>query len=141
MRRTEALLKPSYPHFKPIETQLAKKFMIRYPIIGNYIFDFRLPIDVPEDWERHPEPIRKMLISLKQRRIDLVIETRDFDYLIEFEPRLSATGLGQLLLYKEIYTTKVRPGRSVKLIAACFEFDQTTKEIAEKFGIEVKRVF
>ena len=135
--RIEALAMPSYPHFKPIETKLAKLFLRKFVIDGEYHFDFRLPIEIPKRWLEYPEPVREMLISLKQRRIDILIETSDRDYIVELEPRLSARGIGQLLTYQRIYTTKVKLGRKTVLIDACLEADEDTKKIAESFGIRV----
>ena len=131
---------PKYPHFKPIETQIAKKFLRKFRIPGNYIFDFRLPVELPPRVEEYPPEVRRALRSLKARRLDIVIETKEMDYLIEIKERANAYGIGQLLAYKEIYTTKVKPGRLVQLLLVCEESDPDIERVAKSFGITVVKV-
>ena len=136
----QAIAMKKYPHFKPIETEIAKRFLRKYRIEGNYIFDFKLPVELPRRIETYPPEIRRALRSLKARRIDIVIETREMDYLVEIKERANAYGIGQLLAYKEIYTTKVKKGRLVQLLLVYAESDPDIEAIAKKFGITPVKV-
>jgi len=131
---------PKYPHFKPIETQIAKKFLRKYRIPGNYIFDFRLPVELPPRVELYPPEVRRALRALKARRLDIVIETKELDYLVEIKVRANAYGIGQLLAYREIYTTKVKPGKPTQLLLVCEESDKDIEEVAKRFGITIVKV-
>ena len=136
----EALQMPKYPHFKRIETEMAKKFIRKFRIPGNYVFDLRLPVKLPERVEQYPPNVRRALYSLKARRLDLVIETPEMDYLVEFKVRANTQGIGQLLTYREIYTTKIKPGRLTQLLLVCMESDEDIEKVAKKLGITIVKV-
>jgi len=131
---------PKYPHFKRIETEMAKKFIRKFRIPGNYVFDLRLPVKLPERVEQYPPNVRRALYSLKARRLDLVIETPEMDYLVEFKVRANTQGIGQLLTYREIYTTKIKPGRLTQLLLVCMESDEDIEKVAKKLGITIVKV-
>jgi len=136
----EALLMPKYPHFKRIETEIAKRFIRKFRIPGNYIFDFRLPVELPPRIEQYPPNVRRALRALKARRIDIVIETPELDYLVEIKTRANAYGVGQLLAYNEIYTTKVKPGRRTQLLLVCEVADIYMKKACKALGITLIEV-
>ncbi len=131
----EALRIKRYPHFKPIETEIAKMFIRKYKIPGDYIFDFRLPVEEIPRWRSYPEYIQRAIRSLKARRIDIVIRDKEMTYLVEVKDRLNAQCIGQLLVYREIYSKKVEYGKPIGLIATYRVSDRDTEEIARSFGI------
>jgi len=126
-----------FPHFKKIETEIMKRFLAGKYIMGKYTFDYRLPVTIDPRWEMLPPNLKKMMIALKQRRLDALCETQRVDYIIEVEPRLSSRGIGQLLTYKHIYMTKVKPGKRIELVSVVASADKDTLEVAKAHGITV----
>lgn len=83
----------------------------------------------PPDWS-----------ALTSKRIDVVAETDLGLTLIEVKPRASASALGQLLLYRDLYVEEKRPTTLVALWVVCYFGDADLTATALRYGVAIHAV-
>ena len=91
-------------HLRPGELALFWRFFALSPIAGaDYSFDFRLGRGGPIDpsW---PPAIAAMARALTQRRVDVLARAPGAIWILEIKVRAGPSAVGQLLLYRELYT-------------------------------------
>jgi len=73
------------------------------------------------------------LTKLWSLKVDLIVhEPSGYTWIIEVEPELNATALGQVLIYKELYLMENK-GRHVKTAIVCAKAKAMLKSIIEKY--------
>jgi len=122
---------------RPVEREIAERFIAKKIITGKYSFQYRLPTEYkPIPKELLPEE-RRMILALRELKIDILIETPTLDYICEVKRQTDTRMLGQLETYRNIYVTKVKPGRAVQLVAIVEAEDPTLKAVFAERGIRV----
>ena len=126
-----------FPHFKPIETEIMKKFLAKGIIVGDYEFDYRLPYPAPAGFELKPTWEQKMITAYRQKRIDAICRTPHIDYIIEVKKRANTQALGELEVYEVLYKKVVGIYRQIKKVIVCIEEDSDIEEAAKSHNIEI----
>jgi len=112
--------------FRPTddERSLGEMFK-RLKIISG---DYRWEVLVGEGKSVHP--------YLGKRRIDLVIQREDEDWVIEIERTLNYEAIGQVTTYEELWKER-NPYRKVRKGIICFTAPEDLLDVAKKKNIEV----
>jgi len=101
---------------------------------GSFDYDVHVGegIVLMEEWE--PE-IKAMALALSEKRIDVVGWVDDVPTIIEVKPSASLSAIGQVLCYRELYSTRF-PGviRPLLVIVTDFELPDIRK-LCKTFGI------
>lgn len=93
-------------HLNPAENRLAQFVIQADPFKATgYKFDEHLGEGIPQD-PNWPPYIQTMARTLTQRRVDMIAFSAAGDWIIELKERGSAAAIGQLLVYKNLYTAK-----------------------------------
>jgi hypothetical protein len=122
---------------RPRERAIAERFLAKHMLDGKFSFYYHLPVaEYPPVAGLLPEE-RRMVQALRELKIDILVETTYVDYIIEVKPQTDTRMLGQLETYRNIYTTKVKPGRKVELWAVVEAEDPSLKAIFAEHGIKV----
>jgi len=104
-----------FPHFRPEEIKILKKFIDARVIVGKWSTDVRLGYELTEEEKKLAPHEQKMIISLRERRIDAVCETPTEIWILEVKDKLRASGIGQLLTYEYFYKERFKPVKPVRL--------------------------
>jgi hypothetical protein len=84
--------------------------------------------------------LEKAYQELTKKRIDAVGETEKEIHILDFSDRLTARHLGQLLIYKELYTKEYKPTKKVRPIAVSEEITPEMREIFTKYGVDTVKI-
>lgn len=120
---------------RPVEEteheKLVRDFMALNPIGGNLVREEEVGKGLIVE-DKYGE--KKVIARLK---IDLICKTPNEVWVIEVEPELSATALGQAIIYKELYK-KEHPTLKVYSAIVCKKVRKELYEICRKY---VDRIF
>jgi len=126
------VIKPKF-----VEKRLFDKLLPLLPPDGRVTIGFRLPTLKPVITEGLlPNEIR-MIESLRQKKIDVLVERETEDWIMELKGQMDMKMLGQLMTYKNIYQTRVKMGRKVKLVAVVEKADEELMDAFKEARIEV----
>lgn len=124
-----------YPHLMVGDIIIWEEFLVR----GDHGFDsFDYDVHVGEgivpNAEWTPE-IKAMALALSEKRIDVVGWVHDVPTIIEVKPSASLSAVGQVLCYRELYSSRF-PGvvRPLLMIVTDFELPDIRK-LCVSFGI------
>lgn len=106
------------------ERSLGEVFKRLEIIPGEYLWE----VSIGEDKYAHP--------YLGKRRIDLVIRTKDEDWVIEIERTLNYEAIGQVIVYENLWKER-NPYRKVRKGIICFTASKDLLDVAKKENIEV----
>ena len=114
-----------FTHLTPGEITLARAFIEKNPINATgWRFDEHLGEGMPivPTW---PAYIAYMAKTLTQRRVDMIGETPQGEWIIELKERGNIHAVGQLLVYAALYMEKypTRPAPRLALVAHLLGFD------------------
>lgn len=124
----------------PYESELLVRYLARVPAPDTVIYQYQLP-DADRLFPSDLEPtLQKMILTLEAKKIDAVLTYPAYDELVEVKPRLVASHLGQLLVYKNLYTKKIGYAKSVRLIAVFEEDDLTLHPAFAAANIQLVQV-
>ena len=126
-----------FPHAKPIETEILKKWLEQAPLGTEYEFDVRL---YPEIRPLRPTDDPEMYYAwmmLRAKRIDVVAHTRDAIWLLEVKDRLRPSAIGQLLVYRNLYERQFRPLLPIRLGVICGDTDPMVEPACADLGIKI----
>jgi len=126
-----------FKHYKPRELDVAREFIRRGILKGEYYFNVLLkPPERPrEAWESEEE--YNVWQFLRSKEIDCVCITDTAIYLIEFKDRVRNSAIGQLQNYYDLFVEQYKPTLPVKMMIVAGEDDPQVRRSAEKRGIEV----
>lgn len=83
---------------------------------------------------------QRLWASLSAKRIDVLIEGEDEDWIVEIKPRAGMVALGQLLTYRYLFTLEAKAGRRVLATCLCAEVDPDVLPIFRQRGIALWKV-
>lgn len=72
-----------------------------------------------------------------KRVVDVLVKLPYETLIVEAEPKLTPEALGQVLVYRELYS-KEHPGERVRGLIACLVADEEVLEVCKKYGVEVR---
>jgi len=131
----EVASKARFRHYKPEEREIGRRFVRKALIEGMYYFDVYLMTRRAEEVIKRVGLERATMAVPFLYRIDCVIETPAYIYIVEIKQRLRPSGLGELLIYSEMYKEQYEPTKPIKLAYVYEIHDDDTAEVAEKYGI------
>lgn len=120
------MAKAKYPHMRKPEQAVWERALnvLKFPEGTYYIYDMHLGNGMPlrADW---PEWVQRMATALTQRRVDAVAVAPNGIFIIEVKIRADAGGIGQLLLYRQLYVARfgVVPEPKLIMVAGSASFD------------------
>jgi len=126
-----------YRHYKPEELQLAKDFVRRCYLPGNYFFDVYLLTYSAKVIEETMAPPALSDIVPWMMRIDCVVVKPGRIWILEIKQRLRAYGLGQLDAYKQLYQAQFHPTKEISLGYVCRDDDPTLHTLLALKGIRL----
>jgi len=126
---------PRFPHLLPADANLWADFLSQTSINFTY-FEY----DIHVGQGRDPGPafdanIRKMAITLSQRRIDVVAHTPNIVWIIEVSTTAGLTALGQLLAYPALYASMFPQPWPVLPLLVCRQLATDAKIPFDRAGI------
>jgi len=128
---------PALPHYKPIEYEIANKWIRTERLAGTYYFDFRLPEIMPDQVRALPLWVQEMWRALSDYRIDIALNQPGRWLLVEIKDLLSSTAISQPLLYAYLFRRYIRPGKPVDPALVVGEAKLGALEYARAEGIQV----
>jgi len=123
----------TFPHYKPEEVEVAKTFLALGRLKGNW--SFWIPLDTPQsqrliEMEAHPNAI-----WLWQKQADAICETDKEIWIVEFKEKLRPSGIGQLLVYEDLYKYTYKPTKPIKLLMVARLDDPSIHPTMSRLGI------
>ena len=98
-------------------------------------FDVPLKSKAPAALETAPEHYRKLWEYLTAKKIDFIAEYPEKIMIVEVKRKLSASAVGQLLLYRKMFTEQYKPGKPVELWHIANYPDLDVIELLNELGI------
>ena len=125
-----------FPRFTEEENIVAKKFIEEVNIDGEYWFDVRLTSTKARYVDNLPKPLQKMWEEVTAKRIDMVILTKNVVHIVEIKRYMLSSGIGQLLLYRDMFIDEYQPDSPVELWYAVYYWDPDVMKLCKKLGIK-----
>jgi hypothetical protein len=111
-----------YPHLMIGDIAIWEEFLVE----GDHSFDsFDYDVHVGEGVVPSPEwsnEVKAMALALSEKRIDVVGWVGDVSSIIEVKPSASLSAIGQVLCYRELYSTHF-PARLRPLLMIVTDFE------------------
>jgi len=129
-----------FPHYKPEEIELARRFLAKNELKGTW--QFSVPLDTPttEELQRQFPDIPIGELRLWGKWVDAVCEADDAVWLIEFSERVRDSALGHMLTYDRLYRIQYKPSKPVRLMVVARVDDPAVRHTLESYGIEWRMV-
>jgi len=124
-------------HMRIWERTIMMRFIEKKILVGKYDFDIHVRVAEPIYPTPLPDNFKYMWEKLTNKRIDAICETEDTIWIIEVKDRLRPSGIGQLLTYKILYTTKYMPAKKVELAYVSAVDDTDIRHICDAYNIHV----
>lgn len=125
----------NYPHMFPLDIAVWERFLDK---LGDQYLGFYYDTScgkpttagdhLPDEYKRDAEILSRL-------RIDVVGKKQNGLDIIEVKPKANASAIGQLLTYKECYTTDYKPSEQVAMLLVCGELDQNFEPALKSAGI------
>jgi len=126
-----------YTHLLPNEVRIWERFLANPPWpITSVTYDFHVGDGMPIEpgWD---EGIIRMVRAITRKRIDAVVRTDGYTYIIEIKPRAGMSALGQLLAYRHLFLREHQPVGQLKLAVVCERLEPDMDVVFKAHGIEV----
>jgi len=104
------MVRQEFKHLKKDEKAIAERFRNHAFLIGEYVYDVHLdtpPVQFPAWYTKKDIELYK---TLRAKRIDLVVKSKDKHWILEITPKLSKAAIGGVLTYRDLYQEQYRPG-------------------------------
>ncbi len=131
------MVKPTYPHMSPMEDLALQMFKSSNIINGLWKYDVHLKTPESVLPPGTPANYKKMWLMLKSKRIDALCISPVSINIIEVKPKITVAGIGQLLLYREMYKEEFKPDKPIQLWLVGYYEDALVRSTAERNGIKV----
>lgn len=129
-----------YPHMLQDDKDVWDRFMDKFPDAFDSVdYDFR----VGEGQELNPEwdpGMKIMVTALTQKRIDVIGWNNDQPSIIEVKQRVGLSALGQVLGYRELFTSEFPHFPSPDLMVVCSRISTDDKKVLEAYHIKIEVV-
>lgn len=121
-----------YPHMKPKDVRVWEKFIEQMPGFFEHVdYDFHVGRGLEHLDETDPEN------RLYQKKIDVVGYNGDNVTLVEVKPIADMRGLGQILVYANLYAKQTPAGAAAQKMVIARTIERETEEAYEEAGIVV----
>jgi len=130
------MAEPIFKHTNPQERFIAEEFIKRFCQEARVTFDVPLVSRKPAKWEEMPENYKIMWQYLTAKKIDFIAEFSDRIWIVEVKDKLSAAGIGQLLLYKKMFVEQYKPGKPIELWLIAIYPDLDVIDLCNDLGIK-----
>ena len=125
-----------FPHYKPLEIELAKRFIRSGQLKGAW--QFSVLLETPDS-----RRIREIYAGkyarqaeLSMLEIDAVVEVEDAIYLVEFFERFDDKALGHLITYRRLYLEQFHPTLPVRLMVVAVVDNPAVRDTYDSEGVE-----
>jgi hypothetical protein len=125
-----------FPHFKPIERQMAQRFVELEVIKGKYEWDVHLETTQSRRMRESGDSLQASEARLYDRRIDCVVEAPEAVWIVEFKERLRPSAVGELIVYRNLYRQQKNPLKPIKLMVVALVDDEGLHDVLIEEGIE-----
>lgn len=131
-----ALILPRLPRFTKEEEIVAREFIKQMNWDGEYWFDVHIPSEKAKWVVNAPPNFKYMWEMQTAKRIDMVILTDRDVKIVEVKRLMLSSGIGQLLLYKDMFREYYKPDKSIELWYAVYYWDPDVAKKCEREGIK-----
>jgi len=105
----------TFRHTRAIEIEVARSFYLRRELEGDYYWDVHLLTPEAAHLLEVLPRAQQGLAKLACKRIDCVVLTPDATWILEFKQRLRPSGIGELLMYRDLWRQQFRAWKSLRL--------------------------
>jgi hypothetical protein len=124
-----------YPHLLPEDAAVWDRYMDTQNFAdARLYYDVRVGEGRPVG-NAYPDNIQKMARDLSQRRIDVLIERPELYTIVEVTTAASLKAIGQLAVYRHLFTMDHLPDRQVNTLLICSSIDPDLKSYADTYLI------
>ena len=124
----------------PLDLTVWRRFLLLHPDqFESLTYDVRVGDGQAEPEDEEQGHAHEWL-QLAQKRIDAVGIWQNTIAIIEVKPKASFTALGQLLVYRDLYTATKKPTASVTLWAVCGSADREVRLTYLRLGVSILEV-
>ena len=127
--------KPKFPHFTVDESKVLEIFQKEAAPTGKWSYDVRLKSRKAALAKIENPVLQVYWQKVTAKRIDALVETATDINIIEVKRMMLSSGIGQLLLYADMYAEQFKPEKSVKLWYVTYYNDRDVEALARKLGI------
>ena len=125
-----------FPRFSRDEDWIAKAWIYDVRLKGEYWFGVCLPSKKFQVPEHIPESLKRMWLIDTAKKIDIVVLTDYEVHLVEVKRKMLSSGIGQLLLYKEMFREYYRPTGRIVLWYVTYTSDPDVVDMCKALGIK-----
>lgn len=127
-----------YPHLKPEDIAVWERFIDANP--GVYeTCDYDVPVGKGAETDpAHPPEIQRDHTILTQKKIDVVAYYEDVVHVIELKPIANARALGQILVYKRLYSNDHPDVALIVPTVICGAVEREMQDDFDAAGVVVK---
>ena len=129
------MAEPLFKHLSEEEVAVAKEFIRRVIPDAELKFDVPLKSKLPAALETAPQPYKSLWEYLTAKKIDFIAEYPDKIMIVEVKRKLSASAVGQLLLYRKMFAEQYKPGKPIELWHIANYPDLDVIELLNELGI------
>ena len=137
MTKEQALRMPKFPRYTEEETIIAKEFIKQWP---NDNDEFWFSVHIPSakaKWVVNAPPfLQYQWTVVTAKRPDLVIVSKNVVHIVEFKRYMLSSGIGQLLLYRDMFLEYYKPDAPIELWYAVWYWDPDVAKKCEREGIK-----
>jgi len=124
-----------FPHFKPIETEVAKKLIKERAITGIWKWDVHLETPQSRRMRESGDSLQMSEAPLYDMRIDGVCEAATEIWIVEIDNRLRPSAIGKLRTYMRLYKEQYAPMKPIRLLVAASEDNEVMHNVLYAEGI------
>jgi len=129
------------PHFEDAEKHIFAAWVEQTQNYGTYAFDVPVMSSAHlAEVEKFPSGVREAAFYLTAKKIDALKILNHDVWIIEVKKRPLASGVGQLLTYKEAFEQTYPDYRAKKLIYVVPIMDMDVKMVCDRVGIDFQVV-
>ncbi len=126
-----------YPHMKPRDVAIWERFIDKFPQSYEKVqYDFGIG-DIPSFIATASSIEGQKMAELYKLKIDVLGYKGDTIYLIEVKPAASASTIGQVLGYVELYKRDEKPTRKIQPVIVTDELRPNMDYLGVVNGVEI----
>jgi len=129
----ESQLDVKFPHYKPEEIEVMRRFLALNRLEG--IYTFWVVLDTPQSVELRRKHASEPTIWMWQKQIDAICETEKEIWIIEVKERVRPSAVGQLLVYQDLYVKQYNPVKNVKKLLIARLDDPSIHDTLKRYKI------
>ena len=129
-----------FPHHGLAEYLVLKRYLQQINDNGWISFDVHLPTAYSSAQRLKENTYEKNMAILLELRVDAIIQYRNQFQIVEVKQRLSPSGVGQALIYRQSFQEHFGPKGSINCLVVAERDHVDIRKFANKLGVSCKIV-